>query len=45
MQPNRQLQWTNVKATLENVMIFFSRKQQGAVRTDQKIIFSSDKLF
>ena len=34
IQPIKQLQWTDTKATSEN---FFSRKQQAAVKTDQKI--------
>ena len=37
MQAIRQLQWTNTKATSENLIISVSGKQQGAVRTDQKI--------
>ena len=37
MQVIRQLQWTNTKATSENLIISVSGKQQGAVMTDQKI--------
>ena len=36
MQAIRQLQWTNTKATSENLIISFSGKQQGAVKSDQK---------
>ena len=42
MQLIKQLQWTATIATLEN-LIFFG-KQQGAIRTDRKVLFSSSLL-
>ena len=38
MQVIRELQWTDTKATSEDLIIFFSGKQQDAVKTDQKFL-------